>query len=60
MAHSIGLDDLLDHITSLIPEHEQDDTSEKLPKLAIIGKENVGKSSLFNALIKEERRLLQP
>jgi len=58
VAHSIGLDDLLDYIISLIPEQEKDDSSEKLPKLAIIGKENVGKSSLFNALIKEERAIV--
>jgi GTPase len=58
VAHSIGLDDLLDHIISLIPEQEKDGADEKLPKLAIIGKENVGKSSLFNALIKEERAIV--
>jgi GTP-binding protein len=58
VAHSIGLDDLLDHIISLIPEQEKNESAEKLPKLAIIGKENVGKSSLFNALIKEERAIV--
>lgn len=58
VAHSIGLDDLLDHIISLIPEQEKDEAEGKLPKLAIIGKENVGKSSLFNAMIKEERAIV--
>ncbi len=58
VAHSIGLDDLLDHIISFIPEQEQAEGEEKLPKLAIIGKENVGKSSLFNALVKSERAIV--
>lgn len=58
VSHSIGIDDLLDHIVSLIPAQEKDDEKEKMPKLAIIGKENVGKSSLFNALIKEERAIV--
>ena len=58
-AHSYGLDDLLDYITSLVPEKEKEEEDKKwLTKIAIIGKENVGKSSLFNALIKEERSIV--
>jgi GTP-binding protein len=58
VAHSIGLDDLLDYIKELIPEQKENQEIEKLPKLAIIGKENVGKSSLFNTLVKEERAIV--
>lgn len=58
VSHSIGLDDLLDHITSFIPDSAGDEENEKMPRLAIIGKENVGKSSLFNALVKEERAIV--
>jgi GTPase len=58
VAHSIGIDDLLDFIIKMIPEEKENPAIEKLPKLAIIGKENVGKSSLFNKLVKEERAIV--
>jgi GTPase len=58
VAHSIGIDDLLDYIIEMIPEQKTGAEDEKMPKLAIIGKENVGKSSLFNTLVKEERAIV--
>ncbi|SHL92361.1 ribosome biogenesis GTPase Der [Chitinophaga sp. CF418] len=57
-----GSGELLDEITSKIPE--DDETLEaaqeaaELPKIAIIGQPNVGKSSLLNALIGEERNIV--
>jgi len=59
-ASGSGSGELLDAITELIPaqpdEDEEDDTA--LPKFAIIGQPNVGKSSLLNALIGQERTIV--
>lgn len=54
-----GTGELLDEIAALIPEDEQAPTGEEaIPKIAIIGQPNVGKSSLLNALIGEERNIV--
>lgn len=55
-----GTGELLDAITSGIPADEEDaqQEGEGLPKFAIIGQPNVGKSSLLNALIGEERTIV--
>lgn len=52
-----GTGELLDAVVSAIPESEKDD-EETLPKFAIIGQPNVGKSSLLNALIGKERTIV--
>jgi GTPase len=49
--------DLLDVITEAIPATEGEDTDPRL-KIAIIGKPNVGKSSLVNALLQEDRHIV--
>jgi GTP-binding protein len=54
-----GTGELLDEIAALIPEEEQATAGEEnIPKIAIIGQPNVGKSSLLNALIGEERNIV--
>ena len=54
-----GTGDLLDEITALIEEDPAESEEEKgLPKFAIIGQPNVGKSSLLNSLIGEERTIV--
>ncbi len=55
-----GTGELLDDLTALMPESDntQEDQKESLPKFAIIGQPNVGKSSLLNALIGEERTIV--
>lgn len=55
-----GTGELLDDLVSLIPDTEGDAVTEQndLPKFAIIGQPNVGKSSLLNALIGEERTIV--
>ena len=57
-AHSYGFDDLLDYITGGIEALKAVDENEKITSVAIVGRENVGKSSLFNALVKEERSIV--
>ncbi|QEH41049.1 ribosome biogenesis GTPase Der [Chitinophaga sp. XS-30] len=54
-----GTGELLDEIAALIPEEDQAGGDEdNIPKIAIIGQPNVGKSSLLNALIGEERNIV--
>ena len=55
-----GTGELLDAVALLITEEESEDTLEKdgLAKFAIIGQPNVGKSSLLNALIGQERTIV--
>jgi GTP-binding protein len=55
-----GVGEVLDGIAALITDEESDDTLEKdqLPKFAIMGQPNVGKSSLLNALIGQERTIV--
>ncbi|HKO82363.1 MAG TPA: ribosome biogenesis GTPase Der [Chitinophagaceae bacterium] len=58
-ASGSGSGELLDAITELIPAQPDDLEDETaLPKFAIIGQPNVGKSSLLNALIGQERTIV--
>jgi GTP-binding protein len=54
-----GTGEVLDAIADLIPAEAGEDTTESLiPKFAIIGQPNVGKSSLLNALVGSERTIV--
>lgn len=53
-----GTGEVLDEITSLIQEDFELEEEKGIPKFAIIGQPNVGKSSLLNALIGEERTIV--
>ena len=59
-ASGSGTGELLDAITALITDEASEETREmaSLPKFAIIGQPNTGKSSLLNALIGEERTIV--
>lgn len=50
-----GLGDLLDAVVSYFPEGSDADEKDERPKVAVIGKPNVGKSSIINKLIGEDR-----
>ena len=53
-----GTGELLDEVCALIPEEGIEDSEDQLPKFAIIGQPNVGKSSLLNALTGQERTIV--
>lgn len=53
-----GTGEILDAVTELIRDDAASELDTALPKLAIIGQPNVGKSSLLNALIGEERTIV--
>ena len=59
--HGSGIGDLLDRVVEAIETSEIDETIEPEPiKLAIIGRPNVGKSSLLNKILGEERVIVSP
>ena len=60
-ANGTGTGDLLDAIVATLPSQtEEVDPYASLPRIAIVGKPNVGKSSLTNALLGEERNIVTP
>ncbi len=50
-ANQMGFGDLLDEVVALFPQENAQEEEDDRPKIAIVGKPNVGKSSLFNALL---------
>lgn len=54
-ASMLGLGDMLDEVVRHFPDYNKEEDEDERPKIAIIGKPNVGKSSLINRLAKEER-----
>nr|MCU0280480.1 50S ribosome-binding GTPase [Acidimicrobiia bacterium] len=58
--HGRGTGDLLDSLVSLLPEADEAPPEERLPTLAILGRPNVGKSTILNRLLGEERVLVSP
>ncbi|MEO2153816.1 MAG: ribosome biogenesis GTPase Der [Aquificota bacterium] len=66
--HGTGLGDLLEDLTKEIPtstvepeeEEKQKEELKNIPKIALVGRPNVGKSSLFNKIVGDERTIVSP
>ncbi len=56
--HGHGTGDLLDAVMQYLPEEEEEEIDDSTIKVAVIGKPNVGKSSLINAISGEERAIV--
>ena len=57
-ANRQGIGDMLDKVVEYFPEDSADEEEDERPRIAIIGKPNVGKSSIINKLIGEERLIV--
>ena len=57
-ANRLGVGDMLEEVVSHFPEYEGDDEEDDRPRVAIVGKPNVGKSSLINKLLGEDRLIV--
>jgi GTP-binding protein len=57
-----GTGDLLDELVNELPKKDVagENEDDKLPKIAVVGRPNVGKSSIVNAFIGEERNIVTP
>ena len=53
-----GTGDLMDAILAALPEDTQAEQQDDLPRITIVGRPNVGKSSMTNALLGEERNIV--
>lgn len=53
-----GTGDLLDALVEALPEQEEEEEKDELPRFAVVGRPNAGKSSFINALIGEDRYIV--
>lgn len=53
-----GTGDLLDLVVSKFPKQSADEVEENIPRFAVVGRPNAGKSSLINAFIGEDRHIV--
>jgi len=57
-SHGLGIGDLLDVVVSLLPESDEPEEETSLPRVAVIGRPNVGKSTLVNRLLGSKRAVV--
>lgn len=53
-----GTGELLDEVVKLLPETKEQEELDDIPRIAVVGKPNAGKSSLVNALLGQERNIV--
>ena len=53
--YNLGIGDMLDEVVRHFPEQDSEEEEDDRPRIAIVGKPNVGKSSIINKLIGENR-----
>ena len=53
-----GTGDLLDIVLDKLPKEQKDEAEENIPRFAVVGRPNAGKSSIINAFIGEERNIV--
>lgn len=53
-----GTGDLLDKVIELLPKNKTEEIEEEIPKFAVVGRPNAGKSSMINTLTDEERHIV--
>ena len=57
-ANAKGIGDVLDKVYNLLPDRKSEENENEIIKVAVIGKPNVGKSSLVNRILGEERLIV--
>jgi GTP-binding protein len=55
-----GTGELLDEVVAALPEHKPEPTEDNIPKFAIVGRPNAGKSSLVNAILGKDQNIVTP
>lgn len=58
--HGTGTGDMLDAVVDHFPEQEEEDYDDETIRVSLIGRPNVGKSSLLNAILGEDRVIVSP
>lgn len=58
--HGLGVGDLLDEVVKALPDQEQASDTPASIRVAVVGRPNVGKSSLLNALMGDQRTIVSP
>ena len=54
-ANRLGIGDMLDEVVKYFPEESEEEEDDDIPRIAVVGKPNVGKSSLINKILGEDR-----
>ena len=57
-ANGSGTGELLDEVVRLMPQKSEEELEQELPRFAIVGRPNAGKSSLINSLMDEQRNIV--